>query len=479
MQLPDSMLLPVLVLLPILGGLCLGGSGDRQRNRRLALGVVGLQLILCSRLCLILVQTAKEGFDLSWQMDFANPSAIRLPFLQFALRMDLWGGLIAFLLAAIQLTCLMHSEPAVENDDRGTFFLWGGSTLFVLANDVCSVLTSGTLLTLTMAILAARTRSSWIALKYGICGWLPIFAALAWLMGAAALVPAAPRGLPVHTSSQFSELITQIQQAAEQHPAAEYLWQQYQLLPSLALLLGVCLLGGVVPFHRLFVQLFENGSFAVRIWTLSLAKIGWFLVARLVIAPAPAEWGSVANVFEIPALLSLIYVSLLVYANADPGSRLCRLALWSQQLTFVGLIAIPQQAPLMLSLSCGTHLSALVLLTLQESLVKHETPRRQSLLTIIAFACLAIAPGTTSLLLLWESALHLATAETFGAIRLLLFAIATLIALAGMLRFLKVEDAAAQRSPEEVGLDRWQKSLLVGWGALAILMSFAAPLLLA
>jgi hypothetical protein len=194
------------------------------------------------------------------------------------------------------------------------------------------------------------------------------------------------------------------------------------------------------------------------------------LLYSLLIQPDPEGWASSTNILAAPVLLGFIYSSLLLFAKADRARRLSRLAIWSQQVTLLSFVTVPESGISIVLLTSCTHLAALTLFCLHLEQVESRQTQRNRLVPFVGVMSLTLTFGTTGLLLLWGASLAFSTAS---ALKFIFFIIGLLISIGGMLRFLTSDEEFKFYSA--FGNTWGTKSLLIGWCFIAIVSSLAIP----
>lgn len=354
--------------------------------------------------------------------------------------------------------------------------LFLGSLITIAANDGFSLMAGIAIISMALLALDSSAREDSnpgqaSTLTMSVIGWTTLLGGVAFLVASAAIVRSAPHGLPGLTTSNLHELTELIRRSALQHPAAKLTWEQYQLVPTAALLIGVGVLSGIFPFHSLFARNIENGSLLTRLWMLMISKIAMLIFYRLSIASDLASWAAIAELLTLPALFGFVYASYLLYSSTNAETHLSRSIIWSQQFTLLCWVLLPQAAPTALWLNVIVQFSGLVLLCLVIELADHHA---EDSLFIPKFIGILSVGGTSSLaglLMVWDGSLELSTSPPLGAAGFVLFAIALLISVAGFLTFLQRSIAAG--SVVSTSLNQRQKSLLACWSLVTILASFA------
>lgn len=399
---------------------------------------------------------------------------------QVSFYIDLIGGAILCLLPILLWTTFSVKGSNERGFKSAVLFLFIGTTLIVLANDVISLMAGAAISTLAMLTLSSKPADGTVSqnsssLTMSIIGWSFIFAGLAWLIACAAIVRAAPHGLPGMTTINLSELVDLIRRSALQHPAAKLTWEQYQLVPTTAIFIGVAVLGGLFPFHGLFVRTIEQGVLTTRIWTILISKVVMLLFYRILIAPDPASWATTAELFTLPALVGFVYVSYLMYSGTDTDLQFSRLIVWSQQLILLGWILLPDAGLTILWLSSFVQFSGIVLICVVLESAKSSLEENLFIPKLIGVMSVGGTTSIAGLFLVWDASLQLSTSLMYGAAAFVLFAIALLISTAGLLNF--VQRPISEELPEgEVdSLGPGQKWLLVCWAMVTILGSFLTP----
>lgn len=345
--------------------------------------------------------------------------------------------------------------------------------MLVIANDVMSLFTAAAMITLSFGFLVRNQSQPAHCFRFYTAGWFCIFSGLAWMVATAAIVRAAPHGLPGASTTILSDLVQLLERSSHQHPAASFVWKQYQLLPTISILIGVSLLGGIVPFHGAFARFIERSPLQPRLWSIAIAKLALLLLYFLLIQPDPESWGSTANILVLPALLGFVYSSLLLFAKTNRARRLSRLVILSQQMTLLSFVTIPESGTSIVLLTSCTHLAALTLFCLHLEQVESSQIQRIRLVPLVGVMSLTLTFGATGLLLLWNASLSFSTASSLGALKFVVFIIAMLISIGGMLRFLTSDEEFKFYST--FGNTWGTKSLLIGWSFIAIVSSLAIP----
>lgn len=399
---------------------------------------------------------------------------------QVSCYIDLIGG-AALILLPLMIWTIYSAKGSAKRVSTSTLLsLLIGTTLLVIANDVLLLMAGAATSTLAMLSLSTKTVDRCTAqnsstLTMSIIGWSFIFAGLAWLIACAAIARSAPHGLPGMTTINLSELVDLIRRSALQHPAAKLTWEQYQLVPTTAIFIGVAVLSGLFPFHGLFVRTIEQGSLATCIWAILISKVVLLLFYRLLIAPDPASWATTAELFTLPALFGFVYVSYLMYSGTGTDLHFSRLIVWSQQLILLGWILLPETGLTVLWLSSLVQFSGFILLSLVMEYAKGHSEESFFIPKLIGVMSVGTTTSVAGLFLVWDASLQLSTSLMYGAAAFVLFAIALLISIAGLLNF--VQRPISEESPEgEVGsLRASQKWLLICWSMVTILGSFLTP----
>ncbi len=410
-----------------------------------------------------------EAF-IEWRIPTSTPESASGILNSISFRFDFvsWPFLVILPLATI--TCCWQnqsSHPAASS----LSFLMLGATVLIVSNDVLTLMAGAAFVSLSLIPLAAKQGGP--VLRQQTIGWFWLFAGLAWLVACAAFVRSAPHGLPGASTTILSDLTSLIQRSTDQHPAADFLWKQYQLLPALSILLGIGFLSGLVPFHTQIVQLFEDGSLQLRVGLIIVSKVALLLAYKILIQPDPGSWLGVCEVLEIPALLGLVYTSFLLMANSSSSLRLARLVVWSQHVTLFLLVTTPELGMIILLLSSLTQFAALILLSLREELIRSGKLMENHLAYgLIGVSMLAITSGGIGNFLLWQASLPLSTESPTGASRLVLFALSLLISITGLLRFLQKAEPPTEQT-EKADLQKFGLPLLAAWSGIAISSSFA------
>lgn len=385
---------------------------------------------------------------------------------------------LAMLTLLLLLTSSSQLGSAISRrlSKRTLLALFVGSALLLIANDLLSLMVGVAIMIWALAALEVnanpRSNSKNVsALAMSIIGWSLIFGGIAFLVASAAIARSAPHGLPGLTTTSFSELTSLIERSASQHPAAKFIWQQYQLVPTIALLIGVGILGGLFPTHSLFAETIENSTLPVRLWVLMMSKIALLHTYRLMIAADPTSWATTAELLTLPALFGFVYVSYLLYSAPNTATHLSRLIIWSQQFTLVCWTLLPQHAMAILWLNVVVQFSGMVLLCLVVQLAETTSDETIFIPKLIGTLSVGATSNTAGLLLIWDASLELSTTSTLGAAAFVLFAITLLISVAGMLTLLQRPLSTEGNSIRPLNVH--EKATLACWSLIAIFVSFA------
>lgn len=340
----------------------------------------------------------------------------------------------------------------------GLSLVWLGMTWLICANDLVSFLCAALFVTTGLGLLSARenSRSNW---RVTFAAWVAIAAGLLWLAATASLVRSAPHAPPGETTLVLSEIFELIHLSSHQHPAAQFVWEQYQRLPWLTLLLGLGLLGGWIPLHGFWLSNFEQSADVEALWRLLLSKFSLFLIYRWMIAPDAENWALFAGEGEHLVLLGLVYASCLVFADGRRSRKVTEqqvslsglglLAIWSQHLALLALFLIPAQGTLILWMLSLMQFPALVLIAIGTRMTpllrkdffveipgvhKQTNPAStglcgssRNLLTLWGCLGVGLLPSFTGLVLLWELLLDFIMSPTWSALKLLLFVLSLVL----------------------------------------------------
>ena len=359
-----------------------------------------------------------------------------------------------------------------------TSLIWAGINWLVMANDVLTFMAG--VLFLLIANLSYRQTARATqperknhSLGWDFVSWQLILGGIAWLVGCAAIVRAAPHGLPGDSTTVFSELLGLLQRSAAQHPAAEMLWLQYQLLPSFAILGGVAILAGLFPFHPVLSSSIESSTPEKIIWRLCIAKVALLLLVRFLVEVDPQSWSRLSSLLRWPTLLGLLYFSLL-FINAHTTERqLTNLILWSQQFTFTTLLLAPDS--LMLAMWCShvVQLAGITLLYLPP-LVKQES-HHLSIPKFLGVLSLGGMTNLAGLFLIWDISLQLTTSSIAQASGFVLFAVCCVISVVGQVNLLhSMTNSTSLTDTDELETTR----IPLGWIGVALLGSISSILFL-
>ncbi len=415
-------------------------------------------------------EVGERVFD--WRMRPFSPVPVSGILDPISLRFDIVRWPILVVLPILPLTCCWQTRRSSPKVCSLSFLLLG-ATVLTVSNDVLTMMAGSAAVMFSLTFLAEKQGES--VLRQQFIGWSCIFAGLAWLVACAAFVRSAPHGLPGASSTIISDLTSLIQRSTAQHPAADFLWKQYQLLPALSIILGVGFLSGLTPFHTQFVRLFEQGTFKLRICLLLVSKLAFLLMFQLLVEPDLESWQSSSEVLAIPALLGLMYSSSLVMVDSNSSLRIARIVVWSQHVTFFLFVTVPDAGLMIILFSSLTQLAALVLLSLREECV-HEENNAGSGFTygLIGISMIVLTSGGVGHYLLWQASLPLSTENPLGATKLVLFTSSLLISMTGFLRYIQNRDKDAESTDIDT-LDRGDLFLLMIWSFIAIATSFAIP----
>lgn len=475
-----ELLLPVHVLLPLLGG-TLRWALQKRTGARNDNGQPLLVLFLLLNLCTSVLLgwnfwgqgTGLSGIQWTASLPLVLFESGVLD--QLSLRLDALGWPLIVLLPCVAMTSQVIQAFRKVLCGPSPLAMLVGVNLLLLGDDVMTLMTGATI---TVAAFAWETGSSGgrlSRLTFYPIGWFAVFAGLAWLTASAATVRAAPHGLPGQTTTGLFDLVQLLQRAAGQHPAARLAWEQLQALPTLSLLLGVAVVAGLVPLHRSFATFLANGSLHERLWGIVIAKGALILLVKLLVLPSPADWGRFAQPFSPYVLLGFMYCSLLLLKNSEADLRLGRVVIWSQQVTFFGVMVHPEAALSVLLLSEIVHVAGLVLLCLDDEQVGRSPGVAISIPALLGVLSLSVTPGAAGMVFLWQATLQMSIDSTKGGLLLVLFLAFLLVSNVGLTRFLRPDaDVAAVA---ELRKDWKIRGILCIWGLVAILGSFVVPVL--
>lgn len=359
-----------------------------------------------------------------------------------------------------------------------TSLLWAGITWLVMANDVLTFMAGVLLLLIANLSYRQTARAPQSERKnhsYGwdFVSWQLILGGIAWLVGCAAIIRAAPHGLPGDSTTVFSELLGLLQRSAAQHPAAEMLWLQYQLLPSFAILMGVALLAGLFPFHPILSCSIESSKPEKIIWRLCIAKVALLLLVRFLVEVDPQSWSRLTGLLRWPTLLGLLYFSLL-FINAHTTERqLTNLILWSQQFTFTTLLLAPDSVMLAMWCSHVVQLAGISLLFLATPM-KQES-HRLSIPKFLGVLSLGGMTNLAGLFLIWDISLQLTTSSIAQASGFVLFAVCCVISVVGQVNLLhSMTNSTSLTDTDELETPR----ILLCWIGVTLLGSISSILFL-
>lgn len=475
-----ELLLPVHVLLPLLGGALRWMTQKRTGGRKDIDQSFQLLFILLNFCTSVLLGWNFWG---QWSGLSGIRWTVSLPFLPFesglldqlSLRLDAISWALIVLSSCVAITSLWGQSFRKEQSGPSPLAMLVGVDFLLLGDDVMTLMTGATI---TIAVLALQTGGAagrLSRLTFYPMGWFTVFAGVAWLTASAATVRAAPHGLPGVTTTGLFDLVQLIQRAAGQHPAARLAWEQLQALPTFSLLLGVGVVAGLVPFHRSLATFLAKGSLHERLWGIVLAKGALILVVKLLVLPSPADWGHFVQPFNPYVLLGFIYCSLLLMTNSEADVRLARAVIWSQQVTFLGLVVNPEASLSVLLLSEIVHVAGLVLLCLDDEQVGRSNGTSVSIPALLGVISLSVTPGAAGMVFLWQATLQMSMESTQGGLILVLFLAFLLVSIAGMTRFLKPDTDAS--AVAELPQDWKIRGILYLWCLIAILGSFVVPVL--
>ncbi len=470
-----SYLLINVLLLQVLGSLTALLLMNRPEVAKRATSTFAAMFALCWIILgwLVWQQVGEGSGVIEWSMRLPGGSLQNEFLSSIAIRFDFLRLPLLVLLPFIHITCCQLTTLDQRFSPLASMFLLTGSSMLIVANDVMSLFTAATIITLSLDFLTRNQSRPVHCFQFYTAGWFCIFAGLAWMVASAAIVRAAPHGLPGASTTILSNLVQLIERSSHQHPAAGFVWRQYQLLPTISILIGVSFIGGIVPFHSAFARFIEGSTLQTRLWAIAISKIVLVLLFSLLIRSDPESWSNTANTLAIPVMLGFVYSSLLLFAKADRARRLSRLVIWSQQVTLLSFVTLSESGISIVLLTSCTHLAALTLFCLHLAQVESRPIQYNRLVPLVGVMSLTLTFGATGLLLLWGSSLTFSTADSRGALKFVVFIIGLLISIGGMLRFLTSDEEFKFYS---VCGDTWgTKSLLVGWCFIAILSSLTIP----
>lgn len=459
---------PALLVCPLLMVVVHGSQINQNLSQRLEILVASIAVLITIGLSASLFAADTSQTKYIWECSFWGDGTRGL-FDTVSIHFD---RLNAPLLVLLPVLLISTSRTFT------TSLLWAGITWLVMANDVLTFM-SGVLLLLIANLFRSYAQSgpqserNNHSLGWDFVSWQLILGGLAWLVGCAAIVRAAPHGLPGDSTTVFSELLGLLQRSAAQHPAAEMLWLQYQLLPSFAILGGVALLAGLFPFHPILSSSIESASPEKIIWRLCIAKVALLLLVRFLVEVDPQSWSRLSSLLRWPTLLGLLYFSLLFFNAHTIERQLTNLILWSQQFIFTTLLLAPDSVMLAMWCSHVVQLAGITLLFLPP-LVKQESHR----LTIQKFLGVLSLGGMTNLaglFLIWDVSLQLTTSSIAHASGFVLFTVCCLISVVGQVNLLhSMNNTTSLTDTDELETSR----IMLCWMGVALLGSISSILFL-
>lgn len=279
------------------------------------------------------------------------------------------GGLALLPLLAMTARAFAPDSPS---SNPSQLPLLGGATWTLCAGDPATLLIGSLTGTVFLCSRLLRLRDHEIRrttrtfLTAEVCGWTLILAAVAMLVGIAAIVRSAPHGLPTQTTTTFATLGRLLTGSTSQHPAALLLWEQYRDLPMLTFGLGAAILAGIFPFHGRLVPILRSATTAERLWLICWSRISLLTVLRMAILLLPGFLDELHLLSVVFLILGGVAISLLMVRDSLNPGRPVLLFAWTAQQTALAAFLLPSsQWPVLASLlQAHFALAALVVLAL-------------------------------------------------------------------------------------------------------------------
>ncbi|WP_437187314.1 hypothetical protein SH668x_000704 [Planctomicrobium sp. SH668] len=459
---------------------------------------------------------ALEDFDnaitIEWQLRSPQPGHQWADRISWRLTSD--SALLIAVLPWVGVTTQLFSRSPVNTSQRTSLNLLIASlvSLFIVGDDFGTLLSSGFFTAILISLSVAtsgiqhRRRSANVFLVMQVIGLILMGASLAMFSSSASMIQSVPVAAPGETKATIFELASRIQTAFQLHPAATELWGEYRELPSLIWILGLAIASGCFPFHLWFSEVNASSHLQDRIWILVWSKVLLFVGVSTLMELDPEAVKNFGNWALYITVSGASFVALMMFSHAQLPEILSNTVIWTQQITLISVIAIPDAIGALLSGLVIGEIASLILLsvtvsTITERFRSTELVRYQGLNAIapwlpptLLLCCLTLTltPGVTGFAQAWSAMISLEGIGTSGgaALRWVVL-ISNLLAVAGLLRLFRQLGSGDLHLPEHpqplreqlqssdakasLCFTAFQYSLFIFWAGIALAFAFIIP----